>query len=343
MKQNAIASFAISLLFASLCGLGIVAALGASPTEAVAAFGRAIAGSSYRFGETWIAATPLLLCGLRAALGFRSGLFNIGAEGQLLAGMLAATALGVAGGSFVLVLIGGAVAGAVFAAIAAVLRAKRNVPEVLATLLLNFVALHLVSLALQTVLREPGGDLPQSAPLLAVAELPRLFAESRVHLGCLIAILAAFVLEGVLFRTAFGLRLRAAGESEPAARLAGFPVDRDRFLAFSLAGALAGLAGAIEVSGVTHRLFENPSPGFGYIAIAVALLGRNRPLLIAVAAYAFGVLECGCLGLAREIGLPRGLAQVLQAIAILGFLVLESRAVREFLTRRGSAAARGEA
>lgn len=324
---------AAALLAAIALGLIVVAFAGIGVPEAAASFARGAFGSPYAIGEVLVAATPYLLCATAVAVAFRAGLFSIGAEGQWLAGMLGATALGVGGAGIPLVLLGAAGCGAAWAAIAAALRFARGVPEVLSTLLLNFVMLHLVALAVQTFLREPGGALPQSAALPADATLGTWLAGTRLHAGFALALLVILGCEILVFRTAIGLRWRAAGCSPEAARTAGFPVTRDLVAAFLLSGAVAGLSGGIEITGVTGRLYENPSAGVGYTAIAVALLGRNRPSGIACSAVLFGVLEVGCLAATRELGAPRGLAQMVAGAAILAFLAADSPRLRERFSR----------
>ncbi len=319
-------AFALLLLIVRLEGI--------EPGAAIEVFLHGIAGTTWNLAEVGVAATPLVLCGLAAALAFQAGLFNIGAEGQLLAGMIAATAVGVRSLPVALGLVLAALAGAVVAGVAGLLRDARRVPEVLSTLLLNFVLLHGVALAVQTVLREPGSDLPQSAPLADASRLATLVPATRLHVGFLVAVFTAVALHVLLQRTAFGLRIRAAGGAPRAAAIAGFPVRRDLFVALSISGALAGLAGGIEITGVTGRLYENPSPGFGYTAIAVALLGRNAPRTVLVAAVLFGALDTGCLALSRELGATRGLSQIVESAAILTFLLVESRPVRRFLSDR---------
>lgn len=332
----------LSALFSPLCalvcamiaGASIVAGCDVAFVAALESFAFGVGGSTYAICEVLVAATPLLLCGLAVAVVFRAGLFSIGAEGQFLAGMLGATALGVANAPVALVLLCGASSGAALAAVAAWLREARRVPEVLSTLLLNFVVLHGVALAVQTALREPGGSLPQSERIGAASTLDPWIEGARLHggfaIGCVLSLLLAFVIA----RTTVGLRWRASGDSRPAARLAGFPVARDLALVFLISGALAGLGGAIEICGVTGRLYENPSPGTGYTAIAVALLGRKRPLGVWVAAVLFGALEVGCLAMTRDLGVPRGLAQVVEGTAIVAFLAAESPVVRRFFLGR---------
>lgn len=320
----------VTLLLATAALTAVLGSLmvwmtGRSPAEGVAAFLRGAITTRTGLTESMVAATPLLLCGLSVAVSFRAGLFNIGAEGQLLTGMLGATVVGVHVPSvgFVGALVAGGLCGAGLAGIAGWFVFARRVPEVLATLLLNFIALHLVGYSVHGFLQEASGTLPQSDPIALAAWLPRLWTPTRLHLGVFIAFGFAVLIHRFLLGSAMGLRLRAAGIAPRAARVAGFPVRGDRWRAFLLSGFLAGLAGGVEVCGITHRLYENPSPGFGYLAIAVALLGGLRPLGVLGAALAFGVLDAGGGAMARNVGLSEGLTMVLFACAVLSFLALD--------------------
>ena len=279
---------------------------------------------------TLVRATPLLLAGLGVALAFRAGIWNIGAEGQLLVGAAAATAL-----SFLLdgappfvvlpaVLLAGALAGTFWAAIAEALRRHRGVLEVISTIMLNFVALHLVGALVHGPLQEPLGIYPQSAPLPESARLPRLVLGTRLHAGFAIALVAAPLLWWWLRSTAAGFRLRAVGANPDAARIAGrIHVARVAGMAFLGGGALAGLAGAVEVSGVTFALYESLSPGYGYTAIVVALLGRLDPLAIVPSAILFGALESGALAMQRDAGIPSVVVTAVEAVLVLTLLLAE--------------------
>jgi len=216
-----------------------------------------------------------------------------------------------------------ALAGAAWAGIAAVLKLRRNVSEVISTIMLNFVALLFISYLVQGPLMETGGRYPQTDALADGLMLPRLFAGHRVHLGLVVAVLAAAALQFVLFRTVAGFEMRAAGANPQAARLAGINVDRRLLLALMLSGALAGLAGGIEVSGVTRRLYERFSPGWGFTGIAVGLLGRLSPAGVVVAALFFGALDAGSNAMQRVAGVSSVLVSVIQATVILFLVTLE--------------------
>jgi simple sugar transport system permease protein len=299
----------------------LVAALGLPAQEALRTLVSGSVGSAAAWGATLGKTCPLLLTGLAVALAFRCGVWNIGAEGQLLAGALAATALATraAPGAPSVVLLplalaGGAAAAAALGALAGWLRAARGVSEVISTILLNFVAIQAVAFAVQGPLQEAAGAYPQSDALPAAARLPAI---ARVHAGLPLALLSAAGTAWLLFRTPLGFRLRAVGHAPEAARFAGIPPERHGTIALAIAGALAGAAGAIEVTGVTGRLFEGLSPGYGYTAIAVALLARLDPLAVVPSALFFGALEAGAGAMQREAGIPAVATEVVQAVVIL--------------------------
>lgn len=321
-----------------------LAVLGYEPGRALAALFSGALGSGAAWTATLLKSSPLLLTGLAVALSFRCGVWNIGAEGQLLAGALAATAVATrllpeapAAALLPAVVLAGGVGGALFGAIAGGLRAARGTSEVISTILLNFVAIQLVALAVHGPLQEAAGAYPKSDALPAAAMLP---AVGRLHLGLAAAVALALVVQVLVFRTAVGFRLRAVGHSPRAARFAGIPPQRYALLALALAGALAGLAGAFEVAGVTGQLYEGLSPGYGYTAIAVALLARLHPLAVIPSALFFGALEAGAGAMQREAGVPAVVTQIVQGLVIL--LSVGLAFVRADRRRGGSAAMAAE-
>ncbi len=301
---------------------GIVAATGLDVGGAVAALIRGAVGSWYAFSSgTLVRSTPLILTGLAVAVAFRAGVFNIGAEGQFLAGAAAGTAVALVahGASSHLAVVGvlaaGAIAGAVWAGVAAILRARFHVLEVISTIMLNFVAADLVAYLVRGPLQEPTHIYPQTQSIADAARLPHLGTTTRLHVGFLIAVLAC---------AASGFRLRVAGANPYAARVAGqIDVDRVTTKAFLISGGFAGLAGAIEVAGVTYALYENISPGYGYTAIAVALLARLNPGAVIATGILFGALESGAAAMQRDAGVPSVLVSVIEAGIILALVALE--------------------
>jgi simple sugar transport system permease protein len=327
------------LLVLAATALALQAA-GYDASLAMQALWRGSFGSWFAFGSaTLVRAVPLVLAGLAVALAFRAGIWNIGAEGQLLAGAAATTTVALALGDapalvvLSLALAAGTLAGAAWAGIAAVLRHRFGVLEVISTIMLNFIALHLVSWLVRGPLQEPLGIYPQSPSIPESGRLPLLASPSRLHAGIVIALLAAPALWWVLRTTAAGLRLRAVGASPAAAASAGeIRVERVVLRAFLVSGALAGIAGAAEVSGVTYALYENISPGYGYSAIAVALLARLDPLGVVLSGIFFAGLESGALAMQRDAGVPSVVVYLIEAVLIL--VVLAAPATRRSIERR---------
>jgi len=306
----------------------------------LAALWRGSLGSWYAFtSATLVRAIPLMLTGVAVAVAFRAGVLNIGAEGQLLAGAVAATAVALSLAGLpapvvvALALAGSAAGGAGWASIAAVLRSRFAVLEVISTIMLNFVALYAVSYLVRGPLQEPTHVYPQSSTISEAFHLSRVVGAGRLHSGLLLALGASLLAGWVLRRTAAGFRLIAAGESPSAATSAGgIDVVATTTLTFLVSGALAGLAGGVEVLGVTFALYENISPGYGYTAIAVALLARLDPWRVAVTAVLFGGLEAGAGAMQRDAGVPSTLVTVIEAALILAVLAVGA------LRRRSAAA-----
>jgi simple sugar transport system permease protein len=331
--MHRLAPLLVPLAVAAGIGLLLAGLLAAGGHDAGVALGALWSGA---FGSadavlsaTLVRAVPLILAGLAVALAFRAGILNIGAEGQLLAGAGAGAAVGILLGPVLgplaapLVLLAGAILGAAWAGVAALLR-RRGVPEVISTLMLNFVALHGVSWLVRGPLQEPSRVYPQSLPLPDASRLPVLVPGTRLHAGIAIALVAAAALWYGLRHTAAGFRVRAAGANPDAAQSAGrIDVARTTAGAFLVSGALAGLAGAGEVAGVTYALYENLSPGYGYTAIAVALLARLDPRWVVPSGILFGALEAGAGAMQRDAGVPAATVDVAEAMLILMVLAAE--------------------
>jgi ABC-type uncharacterized transport system permease subunit len=320
----------LAVLLSVLCAAGLIAASGHDPLAAFAAMAAGAVGSAHQVGAALNRTTPYLLAGSGVALCFRAGVINIGAEGQIAAGGVgtAAVALAWPSGAPVLAvtaaLLGGALAGAVWASVATAIHLWRRVHEVLATLLLNFVALLLVQQALAGPLGQFGAGFLQSPLMPRAAWLPRL-PGLDAHPGFLIALAAAAGLSFVLWRTRFGFALRVAGSSRPASVYAGFSLSGLTWGVMLLAGALAGLAGGIEVLGVHRRLIEGFSLGFGFKAVTVALLGALEPLAVVPASLFVGLLEAGALSMQRQIGVPSALVAVIEGLTMLFVLAATVR------------------
>ncbi len=274
-------------------------------------------------------ATPLIIAGVAVAIAFRAGIWNIGADGQLIVGAAAAAWLGVSLPSSVgwmtlpLVLCGGAVAGAMWAAIAAWLRSRFGVLEVISTIMLNFIATYSVSYLVRGPFQEPTHVYPQTSSIVAAAEIPALIPGTRLHWGFVLAVALALTAWWVMRYTAVGFRIRASGANPFAARSAGLiDVSHATMTAFIVSGSIAGLAGAIQVAGVTFALYENISPGYGFTAIAVALLAGLNPMGVIGTGILFGALETAAGTLQRNAGIPATTATVIEAIIILGVIAI---------------------
>jgi len=313
-----LAALALAFAIIALVLLG----LGASPMVVLAALAEGAFGNWLALTDTLVKATPLIFTGLAVAIAFEGALWNIGAEGQLIAGALAAGALGPALGSWshpaaiLAILWAGVLGGAAWGALAGWLKAARKVNEVISTIMLNFVAQQILSWAVHGPLIEPGRGYPKSAPIAAAAELHLYFAPNRLNLAMILAIALAAGCYALLYRTTVGLELRALGRNPRAARFLGIPVNALTVGAMALSGGLAGLGGAVQVSALTHRLYESFSPGWGFEAIAVALLARLNPLGVVPCAILFGALDNGSQAMQRAAGVSLVLVQVIEALVI---------------------------
>lgn len=289
-------------------------------------------GSRFAWSETLTRATPLMLTGLSAAVAFRARLWNIGAEGQLYAGALAAAAVGgMHGGTgfdvptFVLfpaMLAAAALAGALLLVIPTLLRTRMGVDEVVTTLLLNFIVLLFVSLMLDGPMKDPTAlGWPQSVALRDDLMLDKLIPRTRVHTGIVYAIGLAIALAFVLRATTFGFEARAVGANAHAARFVGVPVARTMTIVALISGGLAGFAGAIEVAGRTGYVTLDMSPGYGYSGIVIAMLAGLSPIGVLVAAIFIAGVLVGADSMSRGVAVPTYIADVIVAVALLSMLV----------------------
>jgi len=337
-------SRALPSLFALFSAFTVIALglwlSGISTFSVFSAFLQGSGGDTYRLSETLVKACPLLLTGLSVSLTLHVGIWNIGAEGQLLIGALVAAWIGQYTAIFPQVLgipllcIFAMLGGGFWASCAAILRTTRGINEVISTIMLNFIAAGLVSYCVHGPLMEAGSQYPQTDPVSASAQLPRLLPPTRLHLGVVFAFLVTPCIHLFLFRTKEGLKLRATGANSVAARFAGVAVNHQILFAFLVSGAISGLAGGIEVSGITQRVYEKFSPGYGYTAIAVALVGQGSPIGVTVAALFFGALEAGSGTVQRVVGISSVLVSVIQATVVFFLAAYNTHTVRNILEKR---------
>jgi simple sugar transport system permease protein len=334
MTLDALAKPLAAIALATAIVALVVSALGASPVTVFGALAEGAFGNWLACSDTLVKTTPLLYCGLAVAIAFEGALWNIGADGQLLIGALTAGACGPRLGTWphpvatVAMLTAGVAGGALWGGLAGWLRAHRDVNEVIATIMLNFTAAQLLSWAVHGPLMEPARAFPKSAPISVNAELAHYLPPSRLNFGMPLAVLLAIACYLFLFHTTVGFELRAMGRNRRAAAWFGIPADRLTILTMALSGALAGLGGAVHVAAITHRLYETLSPGWGYEAIAVALVARLNPLAILPTAIFFVALDNGAQAMQRTAGISPVLVQVIQALVIMLLLAFDSAAPR---------------
>lgn len=334
----------VSVLVTFLLTSGFVLAVGANPVEAAYYFLLDPLSNPVRMIEVLVKATPLLMTGAAVAFAFAGGYWNIGVEGQLYMGATAATAIGLQMHNFPawialpLMVIGGFVAGMAWAVLPAFMKVRLKIDEVVTTLLLNYVAIYIVSAILNGPWRDPISQWPQSPEIAASAIFPRLIPRSRLHLGFILAILIIIALWFVLNRTTFGLKMRAVGFNLDASRFSGVHVNRVVMTVALISGGIGGLAGASEVAGIHFHLIDALSPGYGYTGIIIATLGSLNAIGVAAAALFIGLVDTGSQTVSRALGVPAYLGDVLQAtllLVTLAMLLLQS--YRISLRRKGDA------
>ena len=328
----------IAVLFALLVGAIVLAATGHSPFEAYAAVLTGAFGDIYGIGQTFTQATPIIFTALAFLFAFKCGLFNIGAEGQLLMGGLTAALVGISTTglpAFVhlpLALIAGAAGGALWGLFPAVLKAKLGANEVITTLMLSYVAVGITSYMVAYPIKAPG-MVPQTVLIATSAELPGILPPTQLSASFIIALISAGMVAYLLERTTIGYEIRAIGLNTKAAESGGISIKRGIILALVISGALAGLGGAGEILGVHHRFIDGFSPGYGWDGLAVALIGGLNPYGAIFAAVFIGALRSGGQAMSRSTGVPLDIVFILQALVI--FFVAAPRLIKYLLKRGG--------
>jgi simple sugar transport system permease protein len=301
-----------------------------TPSKIIAALesgdGLAIRRSFNPFFESLVKSIPYMFAGLAVALGFRTGLFNIGVEGQIFMGGIFSVWVGYTFTGLPAIIhvpfafLAGALGGALWGFIPGLLKAKTGGHEVINTIMMNYIAFRLTDWLLREPMKRPGSTNPISPIIEESAMLPRFFADPiRFHLGFFIALAVAALVYWFLFKTKWGFDLRTVGANPRAARYAGMNIVKSTIVAMSLSGALAGMAGANELLGVNHNLSQSFSPGYGFDSIALALLGRNHPLGVVLSALLFGTLRNGAVRMQAAAGIPIDIISIMQAF-ILAFI-----------------------
>ncbi|MDD5367857.1 MAG: ABC transporter permease [Anaerolineaceae bacterium] len=340
LKSETLINIAVpicAVLAGLLLAAGLVIAAGVDPIKAYGALITGAFGDAWSTGNSLGRATPLILAGLGVAFAFKSGVWNVGAEGQIYIGALCATLVGlfVKGlPAFIhlpLSLLAGFTGGAIWGGIAGYLKARFKINEVISTLMLNYIAIYIVGALVRGPIIEFPNHEPQTAQVAESARLPIIFPDTRLSAGILLAIIAVGVVYLILRRTPIGYEVRAVGESPTAAKHAGMNIVWIQVLAMLISGGLAGLAGTSEVLGAQYRLRDMFLPNYGYDALAVAMLGQLHPIGVFISGIFFGALRAGSGTMQRMVGLPSSLVFVIQGAVV--FMVVSTVIFRELYAR----------
>ncbi len=306
-----------------LVGVILVLSVGADPGKAFTAFFSGIFGSFYSFTEVLVRATPLILAGLGVAVAFQARFFNIGAEGQLYMGAVAATWAGLylppmpVFIHLTLCMTAGFLLGGAWALVPGILKSQYNIPEVINTIMFNYIAINIVGILVGTVMADPASSLPMSPRLPDYLHLPFLALPTRLHAGLIVALACAALTYIFLYKTTWGFELRAVGMNPRASDCSGISVKKNIIVSSLASGGLAGLAGGSEILGVHGRLMSGISPEFGYVAIIVALLGRNHPLGVVFAGLGIAALQIGATTMQRRAGVPASISLIIMGLLVI--------------------------
>jgi simple sugar transport system permease protein len=329
-----------SASLAFVVGAIILASTGVDVGKAYSLMFRGAFGSVFGFGDVLLKTVSLLLAGLAVSVAFRCRQWNIGAEGQLYMGALGGTLVGISvlglipGLAIFAVIIVSAIFGSLFALVPAVLKVKFGVNEVISTVLLNFVAFLFIAYLLHGPIKAPGFN-PYSPEIGEASQMPIIFPGTRLHAGIILAGLATV---GVyyLWKTKIGFEIRSVGANIKASRYVGMNITKSVLVTLGISGALAGLAGGLLVSGVQHLLIEGISPGYGFIAVIIALLGRQHPIGVVIVSFFFAVLMTGSETMYRSLGVPAAFSISLQALVLVFVLVGELFVIWLAIRKRGA-------
>jgi simple sugar transport system permease protein len=320
-----IRAFVIALLATVAIPSAFLLLAGKAPLATWGALLSYTLGTWAGFSDVLIHAIPLTLIGIGVAVAFRAAIFNVGGDGQVICGAILAVALaplleGLGSFALLLFLLAGFVGGGAIGGVVGWLRARFGANEIIVTIMMNYVALQLLTWVIRGPLQDPIRIFPRSYALGPEMQLPIIGGGTRLHAGLLVAVVAAGLMQIAISRTAFGFRLAVLGESPGAAAYAGINVARVTIGAMTLSGAFAGLAGAVEIAGVHQRLQDNFAGGFGLEAIAVALMARSHPIAIPLTAVLFGIFYVGSSALQRQMSVPFPLVWIIEGVVILAYL-----------------------
>lgn len=339
-KSKALQAVIIALITIAV-GTGLILLSDANPVEAYSNFFRGIFGNLNGFCEVFVKATPLIFTGLGCAVAFRTGFFNIGAEGQFYVGALAAAgvALGLpqipGAARIILALAAGFLAGGVWALIAALFKAKLGISEIIVTIMLNYIAINLIGIAVRTFLMDPSGSVPRSVKIDPSVQLAQILPPTRLHVGFLIAVASVALIWFLLQKTTLGYEIKVVGFNKRAAACNGISVMKNIVISAFLSGGLAGLAGVVEVLAIQKKLLEGISSNCGYTAVLVALLAGNHPVGVMFVAVGMAAMQVGANTMQRQLGVPSAIVDILVGLVVL--LILAKGIMRRKKAKKVSA------
>jgi ABC-type uncharacterized transport system permease subunit len=330
----------LAIVTAFLVGALVLIATGYSPIDVYSAMIMGAFGDVYGVGQTLTQATPIIFTALAFLFSYKSGLFNIGAEGQLIMGGFAAAIVGISFGGLpsplhiLFAVLAGALAGGVWGFLPAILKARFGAHEVITTMMFTYIATYLTSYLVNYPFKAPGW-VAQTVPITDSAQLPRILPPTQLSASIMVAVAMAVVVYYILQKTTLGYEVRASGLNPSAAENGGINVKKTMVLALILGGALAGIGGAGEILGVHNRFIQGFSPGYGFDGIAVALVGGLNPIGVLLAAILFGALRSGGMLMTRATHVPLDIVVILQALVII--FVAAPHFLRYFVRRRSKA------
>lgn len=328
----------LAVFLSFLVGALLIVSIGGKPMEAYGYLFKGAFGNSKNIAESFVKATPLIFTGLAATFAYRCGVFNLGAEGQFVMGAVASLVIStkVTGLPDVLLLVlsmlGGTLAGGLWGLIPGLLKIGRGLNEMIVSIMLNYVAILFMGYLYSGPLRE--GSVPQTEAVSI--KLMKLFGQSRLHIGILIAVVLGLLIYYFMFYTAEGFKLRAVGMNKTASSVNGFSVNRLMLLSFVVSGAVAGLGGSIELLGTQFRLMAGFGDGYGFDGVAIALIGQLNPIGTMLVAYLFAVLRTGATTMQVGSGMPTSVIDIIQALvivfAVAGTAYMSLPSVRQFIS-----------
>ena len=328
-KKQKMMEIFIIILIASSFATALIMLSGANISEAYEMFFRGIFGSKNGFFEIFVKATPLIFTGLGCAVAFRSGYFNIGAEGQFYMGAMAAAMVALGFPQLpgtlriILCFAAGFAAGGVWSLFAAAVKAKFKISEIIVTIMLNYIAINIVGIAVRTFLMDPAGSVPQSAKIDPSAVLPLLMPPARLNAGFLVAVLSVIAIWYLMEKTTLGYEIKTVGLNKRAASCNGISAVKSIVIAAVLSGGLAGMAGVVEVIGIQKKLLEGISSNCGYTAVLLSLLASNNPIGVFIAAIGFATLQVGANSMQRQLGIPSAIVDIIIGLVVLLILSKE--------------------